>query len=132
MRIQGIRSTSDNEQLVQEKRDQIVKNAVRLFAKKGMERTSMKDIGKACGMTSANLYNYIGKKEDLVTLVIQTNYSQFYKQFINEASEYCDAMAPEAALVRWWTSFSGFMISTGIIRILLLKISSLSGRVCGW
>jgi AcrR family transcriptional regulator len=99
MRIQGIRTTSANEQFVQERRDQIVKNAMRLFAKKGLERTSMKDIGKACNMTSANIYNYIGKKEDLVTLVIQTNYSGLYK-FIHSANEYADVLSPVEALVK--------------------------------
>jgi TetR/AcrR family transcriptional regulator, cholesterol catabolism regulator len=99
MRIQGIRTTSVNGQFVQERRDQIVKNALRLFAKKGMERTSMKDIGKACNMTSANLYNYIGKKEDLVTLVIQTTYSQLYKA-IHEVDEDADMLGPVEALVK--------------------------------
>jgi TetR/AcrR family transcriptional regulator, cholesterol catabolism regulator len=99
MRIHGIRNTSVNGQFVQERRDQIVKNALKLFARKGMERTSMKDIGKACNMTSANLYNYIGKKEDLVTLVIQTTYSQLYKS-IAEANEYADTLGAVEALAR--------------------------------
>jgi TetR/AcrR family transcriptional regulator, cholesterol catabolism regulator len=99
MKIQGIRTTSVNEQFVQERRDQILKSAMRLFARKGLERTSMKDIGKACNMTSANLYNYIGKKEDLVTLLIQTNYSQVYR-FIDTANELADTLSPVDALTR--------------------------------
>lgn len=56
-------------QRVQEKRQQIINSAVNLFIKKGYERTSVREICKETGMTMGNLYDYIGKKEDLLFMV---------------------------------------------------------------
>lgn len=98
MKLAGIRTASSNEQFVQERRDQIIKSATRLFARKGYNQTSMKDIGKACNMTPANLYNYIGKKDDLLTLVIRNNYSNVYA-FMREIESDIDDMNPVEALL---------------------------------
>jgi AcrR family transcriptional regulator len=97
VKLAGIRSASNNEQLVQGKREQIIKNATRLFARKGYAQTSMKDIGKACSMTPANLYNYIGKKDDLLTLVIRDNYAYLYK-ILHEIEDDIERLAPVEAL----------------------------------
>jgi AcrR family transcriptional regulator len=98
VKLAGIRSASNNEQLVQDKRGQIIKNATRLFARKGYAETSMKDIGKACNMTPANLYNYIGKKDDLLTLVIRSNYSHLYT-FVHEVEDDIERKEPVEALL---------------------------------
>jgi hypothetical protein len=47
--------------------------------------------------TSGNLYNYIGKKEDIVTLVIRTHYAHLFK-FIHEGNEYSEVLSPIDAL----------------------------------
>lgn len=98
MKLHGIKAASANEQFVQERREQIVKSATRLFARKGYEQTSMKDIGKACNMTPANLYNYIGKKDDLLTLVIRNNYSHLYA-FTREIEDDIEKLDPVQALL---------------------------------
>jgi AcrR family transcriptional regulator len=98
VKLAGIRSASNNEQFVQEKRDLIIKNSTKLFARKGYAETSMKDIGKACNMTPANLYNYIGKKDDLLTLVIRNNYSHLYR-VTHEIEDDMERLAPLEALM---------------------------------
>jgi TetR/AcrR family transcriptional regulator, cholesterol catabolism regulator len=99
MKLQGIRTRSENEDLVIWQRELIVKKTVHLFATKGLQKTSVRDIANACNMTSGNLYNYIGKKEDLVTLVIQNNYSHLFK-FIHEMNDFSDLARPEESLAK--------------------------------
>lgn len=48
------------------KRDPIVAAAVRLFAARGVDRTSMREIARAVGITDATLYHYFRSKDELV------------------------------------------------------------------
>jgi len=61
---------SSDDKLVAQRRKVIVEKALQVFLKKGYERATMRDIGKACGMTHGNLYNYIASKEDLRHLIL--------------------------------------------------------------
>jgi len=65
-----IRTFSNDETLVDERRKQIIKCASTLFLKKGYDRTNMRDLGKALGMTIGGLYHYIGSKDDILHLVL--------------------------------------------------------------
>jgi len=57
-------------ELVKQRRDMIAERALKLFLDKGYERTTMREIGNACGMTHGNLYNYVGSKEDIRRLIL--------------------------------------------------------------
>ncbi len=93
----AIKANSSNEKLVQERRDQIFRNAIRLFNKKGFDGTSMRDIARACRMTSANIYNYISGKEDIIRLILEAGHEQSYR-FIAEAEEGLVKLAAVEAL----------------------------------
>lgn len=93
----GIKSNSSNEKLVRERREQILKSAIRLFNKKGFDGTSMRDIARACRMTSANIYNYIGSKEDIIRLILDAGHEQSYR-FIGEAERGLSELDPAGAL----------------------------------
>ena len=64
-----IHTTIKNQTLVNEKRQMIAKEASKLFFKKGFDRTSMREISRATGVTIGNLYDYITEKDDLLYLV---------------------------------------------------------------
>lgn len=53
-----------------EARDQILDAAQRLFAKKGLDPTTIKEIGAESGLTPALLYYYFGNKEALYRAVL--------------------------------------------------------------
>jgi len=53
------------------KREEIVKTACRLFAKKGYYNTTIPDIAEAMGMSVGNLYNYFSSKEELAKYIMQ-------------------------------------------------------------
>lgn len=93
----NIRTFSTNTQLVEKRRQQILRCARQLFVKKGYDRTTMRDIGRACRMTSAGIYHYVGKKEDIVRLVVQSEYAKVYA-FIREAEDCLERMVPADAL----------------------------------
>lgn len=80
----AIRSNSSNEKLVSERRNRIIRSAIRLFNKKGFDGTSVRDIARNCRMTSANLYNYIGGKEDIIQLIMEEGHRRS-QNFIHNA-----------------------------------------------
>lgn len=50
----------------QERKEQILSTACRLFSQKGYHGTTIRDISEACGILSGSLYAHIRTKEDLL------------------------------------------------------------------
>lgn len=74
-----IRTYSNDHHLVDERRRQIVLSSTKVFAKKGYERTTMRDLAEAFGMTKGGLYHYVGSKEDVRYLILQLAISETNK-----------------------------------------------------
>ena len=66
-----IRTYSADTALVAERRKHIVQHALRLFARKGYDRTTMDEVLNSCGMSKGALYHYVGSKEDILALAIE-------------------------------------------------------------
>ncbi len=71
-----VRTYSNDEVLVRERRLQIIGGATKVFVKKGYGRTNMREIAKACNMSMGALYHYVGSKEDILYLVIDHGLSK--------------------------------------------------------
>lgn len=54
-----------NVQNTENKKEEIMQQAFRLMAKKGIKEISMREIADACGVTKPVLYYYFKDKEDL-------------------------------------------------------------------
>lgn len=54
------------EQLIAARQAQILDAAVKVFAEKGFHRATIPDIAKVAGIAVGTIYNYFGKKEDLL------------------------------------------------------------------
>ncbi|OBH00988.1 hypothetical protein A5696_14895 [Mycobacterium sp. E2699] len=54
----------------QRRRDELIAAALAVFAHKGVDGASIKDIARAAGVTPGLLYHYFDSKEDLVTAVL--------------------------------------------------------------
>ena len=67
--MRKIRASSGDEELVRRRRQTIMDAALKVFLARGYEKATMRDIGKACGMTHGNLYNYISSKTDILHLI---------------------------------------------------------------
>jgi AcrR family transcriptional regulator len=64
-----VQSSIKDQQLIEKRRNQMVKGAVTLFKEKGFHRTTTREIAKASGFSIGTLYEYIRTKEDVLFLV---------------------------------------------------------------
>lgn len=64
-----IQSTIKNKDLILKRRQQLVKAASKLFFEKGFDRTTMREISRASGLTMGSLYDYVRSKDDILVLV---------------------------------------------------------------
>jgi AcrR family transcriptional regulator len=56
--------------VLQGRKTEILNHAAGLFAKQGIDKTTVREIGTAAGMLSGSLYHYFDSKETIVTEVI--------------------------------------------------------------
>jgi len=59
-------SSIQNEELVRKRRDQICDAALKLFLRKGVAATTIRDICAASGVNQASIYDYIADKNDIL------------------------------------------------------------------
>jgi AcrR family transcriptional regulator len=62
------------------KRDVIRAQAQRLFAERGVDAVSVRDIAAACGMAPPNLYAHFRSKDDLVGDLFREGYADYARQ----------------------------------------------------
>jgi len=74
--INEIRTHCNDEELVKERRDHILRSSTKLLCKQGYHRTNVREIAKACDMSIGNLYHYVGTKEDILTLILERAVSE--------------------------------------------------------
>ena len=60
-----IRTFSNDQALVKERRNHIVRCSTRVFTKEGYDRTNMRELAEACDMSAGALYHYFGSKEEI-------------------------------------------------------------------
>ncbi|WP_153730343.1 TetR/AcrR family transcriptional regulator [Sporosarcina obsidiansis] len=71
-----VKSTVKDEELIQKRRAQISRGAVKLFIAKGFHRTTTREIAKEAGFSIGTLYEYIRTKEDVLYLVCDHIYHE--------------------------------------------------------
>lgn len=64
-----VRTFSEDEKLIEERRKQIVYGAIRVFVRNGYDGAKMADIARSCGMSKGLLYHYVSCKEDILYLI---------------------------------------------------------------
>ncbi len=72
-----------NPELVVEKRNQILNAALKLFLKKGFSATTMRDLSRETGINLASLYDYVGNKQGILTLMY-ADMMKFWRDDIHE------------------------------------------------
>jgi AcrR family transcriptional regulator len=75
------RSPELNERLRTASRARIVEHALRLFARHGYERTSVKMIAKAAGVSQGLLYNYFESKDALLRALFEESMADVRQSF---------------------------------------------------
>jgi AcrR family transcriptional regulator len=72
MRVPAARPVGANTkdpELIRDRRDQLIRAALEVFQEKGFHATTVRDIGRAAGLTQGTIYNYVRSKEDILFLV---------------------------------------------------------------
>ena len=59
--------------VVEDRREQILEAAVRVFAQKGFDKATNKDIAQEAGITAGLIYHYFKSKEDLLRAALEAN-----------------------------------------------------------
>ncbi|OGN90027.1 MAG: hypothetical protein A2Z74_01155 [Chloroflexi bacterium RBG_13_46_9] len=72
--ILKVRTLSKNKKLVRQQRGHIVETAFQVFAERGYEKTTVREIAAKAGMTPGNIYRYVGSKDDILHLLCQRAY----------------------------------------------------------
>lgn len=82
-------------------RDRIPVVALRLFAEKGYEATSMREIAEQLNMTKAALYYHFDSKEDIVRAVVSTMHDKISELVTWAATQKVDDDLRREVLSRW-------------------------------
>jgi AcrR family transcriptional regulator len=62
-------AATKNSDLVRDRREQLVRASIQVFTEKGFHAATVRDIGRAAGLTQGTIYNYVRSKEDILFLV---------------------------------------------------------------
>jgi AcrR family transcriptional regulator len=63
-----VKTAVKDEGRVRDRRQQLVDAAVKVFIDKGFHSTTVRDIGRAAGLTQGTIYNYVSSKDDILYL----------------------------------------------------------------
>lgn len=90
-----------SEDLVKERRDKVRKDIIllasKLFIKKGYDRTSLRELAEAFGLSKGGLYHYIGSKEDILRMIIEFTTSE-ENQYLCEMKKHTASLSPTEAI----------------------------------
>lgn len=64
-----IPTTVKNKNLVEKRREQLILAAIKLFSVKGYHKTTLRELAEEAGLSYGNVYDYIGCKEDIFSLI---------------------------------------------------------------
>jgi AcrR family transcriptional regulator len=76
--------------MAQDKKEEIIQKAVQLFLKKGYEKASMRDLGKAVGIQAPGLYYYFKNKKQILQQINDESWQKFHEMILDEAKKVAD------------------------------------------
>lgn len=93
---------SGDEALVKARRSLIAERALTLFLEQGFHRTQVREIARACGLSSGTLYHYIGTKDD-IAVILADQMNDEILEFVNSSVDTrCAAECLRSVLERWY------------------------------
>lgn len=74
--------------VVEDRREQIIQAALRVFAQKGFDKATNKDIAQEVGITAGLIYHYFRSKEALLKAALDGNSPQpLFRSFVSQQPE---------------------------------------------
>lgn len=90
------------------RKQQILRRARAIFIRHGYRKTTIEDIGRACGLGKAALYHYFSGKEDIFAEVVRTEGEKVLAQIRAAVAEAGDPRAQLTAMIT--TSFKAVSV----------------------
>lgn len=75
-----VKAATKDAALVRERRENLIAAAIRVFIDKGFHNASVRDIGRAAGMTQGTIYNYVRSKDDILYLVCDRIVAEYQEE----------------------------------------------------
>ncbi len=79
-------------------KEEIIRNSIRVFRRKGYYRTNMNDLAKEAGLTKGAFYHHFSNKEEVMRESLQASAAWFQHKIF--AIAYEDSLAPKERLKR--------------------------------
>jgi AcrR family transcriptional regulator len=96
----AVKAASKDADLVRQRRQALVAAAVLVFKEKGFHETTVRDIGRAAGMTQGTIYNYVASKDDILFLVCDQIVSEYQEETRKAMVDSADPATRVRATVR--------------------------------
>lgn len=80
VRGRRIKTATKSGDLVRERRDALINAAIGVFIEKGFHNATVRDIGRAAGMTQGTIYNYVSSKDDILYMVCDRIVTEYQEQ----------------------------------------------------
>jgi TetR/AcrR family fatty acid metabolism transcriptional regulator len=103
-----------------DKRKQILKAAVRVFAEKGYHGARISDVAEAAGVAYGLVYHYYGNKDGLLASVFDTNWGVFAKA-VNDVAEAQGFSMAEKLQQIVELAFQAFEMFPLVVKVLVLE-----------
>lgn len=94
-----MRTAIKDKNLIGIRRDHIGRCALHIFAKKGFDNTTVEEIAEVCHLSVGSVYRYVGKKEDILFLAMESFLSKAVV-LIEQMHKDSELFSPPEALSR--------------------------------
>lgn len=88
----------------EEKKKEIMEKCFECYCEKGIRETGIKELGKYCGMTSANLYSYFENVDDLIVQSTAYCMAKVEDEFMAVAPEDAEDLERFFSEAPYWTA----------------------------
>ena len=85
-----INTKAINKKMPKGRKEEIIEKAVQLFLKKGYDRATLRDLGKAVGIEAPGVYYYFKSKKDLLNQIDQNSWKRFQEMVLDQAKAAAD------------------------------------------
>ncbi len=108
-----IKTATKDASLIRDRREQLIRAAIKVFGEKGFHQTTVRDIGRASRLTQGTIYNYVRSKEDILFLVCDRVVAEYQDSVRRALSGKGDAAERLAEALR------------GIVRVMIERQSTI-------
>ncbi|MGE0315229.1 MAG: TetR/AcrR family transcriptional regulator [Lautropia sp.] len=100
IRGRRIKTATKDPALVREKREVLISAAIGVLLEKGFHNTTVRDIGRAAGMTQGTIYNYVSSKDDILYMVCDRIVDEYQSKALQAVQTSSDPTARVRSAIR--------------------------------